>query len=125
MASPAQPPTPEAPQAEPATVGIRMTEAALKEVREMMADADLPEEGGLRLSARTGAGCSAPLQYDMVLEAAPDGTDVVLESAGVRIVMDAESAWILDGLLVDYVTDSPMGEGFAFRHPRGGSGRAC
>lgn len=104
---------------------IRVTEAALQAIREMIAEEELPEEGGLRLSARTGAGCSAPLQYGMVLETAPDADDQVLESRGVRIFMDPESAWVLDGLLVDYVTSSPMGEGFAFRHPRRSGGRAC
>lgn len=104
---------------------IHMTEAALDAVREMIGEVDLPAEGGLRLSAHTGAGCSAPLQYGMTLEPGPGGDDAVLEFPGVRIFMDPESAWVLDGLLVDYVTSSPMGEGFGFRHPNGRSGRAC
>lgn len=102
-----------------------MTEAALGAMREMISEAELPEEGGLRLSARTGAGCSAPLKYGMTLEPAPEAGDRILESRGVRVFMDPESAWVLDGLVVDYVTSSPMGEGFAFRHPRGPGGRAC
>lgn len=112
-------------EAESPPARIHMTEAALAAVREMIGDAELPEGGGLRLSARTGAGCSAPLQYGMTLELAPAPDDAVLESRGVRIFMDPESAWVLDGLLVDYLTSSPMGEGFAFRHPNGRSGRAC
>jgi len=104
---------------------IHVTEAALEAIREMLDDAELAEEGGLRISARTGAGCSVPLKYGMILEAAPNEDDRILEGPGVRIFMDPESAWVLDGLVVDYVTDSPMGEGFAFRHPNGPSGRAC
>ncbi|MFW6200023.1 MAG: HesB/IscA family protein [Gemmatimonadota bacterium] len=104
---------------------IHLTEPALAAIREMIAEAEIPEEGGLRITARTGAGCSVPLQYGMTLDAAPEGDDRILEARGVRIFMDPESAWVLDGLVVDYVTDSPMGEGFAFRHPNGPSGRAC
>lgn len=111
------------PVAEPSR--IQVTDAALEEIRAMLDEADLSAEGGLRLSAHTGAGCSAPLEYGMTLEPAPKADDRILEGRGVRIFMDPESAWVLDGLVVDYVTDSPMGEGFAFRHPRGPGGRAC
>ncbi len=104
---------------------IHVTDAALDAMREMISEAELPEAGGLRLSARTGAGCSAPLKYGMTLEPTPEAGDRILESRGVRIFMDPESAWVLDGLVVDYVTSSPMGEGFAFHHPRGPGGRAC
>lgn len=104
---------------------IHVTDAALEAMREMASEAELPEEGGLRLSARSGAGCSAPLKYGMTLEPTPEAGDRILESRGVRIFMDPESAWVLDGLVVDYVTSSPMGEGFAFHHPRGPGGRAC
>jgi len=108
-----------------AGVGVRLTAAAVDAVRSMAAEADLPKEGGLRIRATTGAGCSAPLRYGMVLEPAPEADDVVLEAHGGRILMDPQSAWVLDGLLVDYLTDSPRGEGFAFRHPNGPNGRAC
>jgi iron-sulfur cluster assembly accessory protein len=104
---------------------ILLTAAALETIREMIEEAGLEGEGGLRLSARTGAGCAAPLEYDMTLEDAPDARDTVLSSGGIRLFLDAESAWILDGLQIDYVTSSAMGEGFAFRHPNGRSGRAC
>ena len=114
-----------APEAAVPATRLRVTDAAHEALGRMIEDAGLSADGGVRLSGYTGAGCSAPLRYDMALEAAPDADDVVLEREGVRIFMDPESAWILDGLLVDYVTDSPMGEGFAFRHPNGPNGRSC
>lgn len=104
---------------------VHLSPAALEHVREMIRDAGLQDEGGLRLSARTGAGCSAPLRYRMVLEEAPEEDDTVLSSDGVRVFLDPESAWVLDGLFVDYVTSSPMGEGFAFRHPRARGDGTC
>ncbi|NIP56882.1 MAG: iron-sulfur cluster assembly accessory protein [Gemmatimonadetes bacterium] len=104
---------------------IHFTAAALEATREIIREAGLADGGGLRLSARTGAGCSAPLQLGIFLEQAPRADDTVLRSGEVRLLLDPESAWVLDGLQVDYLTDSPMGEGFAFRHPKGVGGRTC
>lgn len=104
---------------------IQLTGPALSAIREMMSEEGLLEEGGLRLTAHTGAGCSAPLGYGMVLEPAPDPDDRVLAFGDVRLFLAPESAWMLDGLVVDYVTSSPMGEGFAFRHRRGSRGPSC
>lgn len=104
---------------------IHFTPGALEAAREMIREAGLAEGGGLRLSARTGAGCSAPLQLGIFLEEAPEPDDTVLRAGRVRLFLDPESAWTLDGLQVDYLTDSAMGEGFAFRHPKGLGGRSC
>ena len=104
---------------------VHLTQPAVEQIREMLAEENLLEEGGIRLTAHTGAGCSAPLQFGMVLEAAPEEGDLVLQGSGLRIFMDHDSAWALDGLQVDWVDSPTMGEGFAFRHPRGVTGRAC
>jgi iron-sulfur cluster assembly accessory protein len=104
---------------------IHLSAAALAKIREMLEEEGLTEEGGLRISARTGAGCSAPLQFGMVLEPEAASDDVVLAGEGIRLFMDPTSAWTLDGLQVDYLDSPVMGAGFAFRHPRGVGGRAC
>jgi Fe-S cluster assembly iron-binding protein IscA len=91
----------------------------------MLEEEELVEEGGLRIRARSGAGCSAPLQFGLFLEALPEEDDIVLSGKGIRIFMDPMSAWSLDGLFIDWVDDPEHGEGFAFRHPRGAGGRSC
>ena len=118
---------PERPHSEPALTPprIHLTAAAVQQIHEMLVQEDLLEEGGLRLTAHTGAGCSAPLQFGMVLETSPEEDDFVLQGPGLRIFMDPESAWALDGLQVDWVHSPIHGEGFAFRHPRGITGRSC
>jgi Fe-S cluster assembly iron-binding protein IscA len=115
------------PVAEPAVTPPRLHlgPAAVTEIRRMLEDEDLLDEGGLRVRARSGAGCSAPLQFGLVLEAGPAADDVVLRGGGIRIFMDPTSAWSLDGLVIDWVDDPEHGEGFAFRHPRGAGGRSC
>lgn len=107
------------------TIRLQLTPSALEEIGEMLAEAGVEEEGGLRLTARTGAGCSAPLQYGMFLEEAPEAGDVVVTAGDVRIFLSPQDAWSLDGLLVDYVSSPHLGEGFAFRHPNGPHGRSC
>lgn len=107
------------------TIRLQLTPSALEEIEAMLAEAGVEEEGGLRLTARTGAGCSAPLQYGMFLEEAPEADDVVVTAGDVRIFLSPQDAWSLDGLLVDYVSSPHLGEGFAFRHPNGPHGRSC
>lgn len=104
---------------------LELSQAAVERIREMLEEENLVEEGGLRIAARTGAGCSAPMLFNLVLEAEAREDDVVLEGPGIRLFMDPVSAWSLDGLAVDWVDAPGLGEGFAFRHPRGAGGRAC
>jgi iron-sulfur cluster assembly accessory protein len=104
---------------------IHLSAGAVERIREMLEEEELVEEGGLRISARPGAGCSAPLQFGLILEPHPEPDDVVLVGEGIRLFMDPTSAWTLDGLQVDYLDSPEMGSGFAFRHPRGVGGRAC
>ncbi len=111
--------------AEPTRIRIHLTASALDEIREMLVDAGVEREGGLRLTARNGAGCSAPLQFGMFLEEAPAEDDAVLTTEDVRIFLSPTDAWALDGLVVDYVSSPHLGEGFAFRHPSGAGRRSC
>lgn len=104
---------------------IHLSSSAVERIREMLKAEELEDTGGLRISARLGAGCSAPLHFDLVLEVEPEPEDVVLRADGVRIFLDPTSAWTLDGLRVDYVDSPVLGQGFAFQHPRGAGGRAC
>jgi hypothetical protein len=63
---------------------LHLTESAIATVREMLEDEDLLEEGGLRITARIGAGCSTPMQFGLVLEPWPEPDDIVLSGNGIR-----------------------------------------
>lgn len=91
----------------------------------MLEEEELLPDGGLRISARPGPGCSTPLQYGLVMEVEPEPDDLVLEGEGIRIFLDPRSAWSVDGLMVDYVDAPFMGSGFAFRRGRGPAGSSC
>jgi iron-sulfur cluster insertion protein len=104
---------------------IHLSPTAMEKIREMLAEEELLPEGGLRISARPGGGCSAPLQYGLIMETEPEPDDLVLSGEGIRIFLDPRSAWSVDGLLVDYVDSPFMGSGFAFRRGRGAVGSSC
>lgn len=102
---------------------IRLTPAALETVRELLREEDLLDDGGLRLSARFGAGCSTPLRFGLELDTRAREGEIVLRGGGIRLFVSRRDAWSLDGLEVDWVDAPGMGEGFAFRHPRRRGGR--
>src|SRR5215470_19630186 len=77
---------------------IKLTESAAKKVTTLLTKQGRPN-GVLRVSV-VGGGCSG-LQYKMDLQDGPANRDFLVESAGVRVVMDPKSAL--------YVTGSELG----------------
>lgn len=67
--------------------------------------------------------CSG-FQYGMALGAEPAEGDLVIESAGIRVVVDSASFPLLSGVEVDYV-ESLMQTGFTVRNPNATSTCAC
>lgn len=102
---------------------LRLTPSAVHEIRAMLEEEGLLDAGGLRISVTTGAGCATPLRFGLVLEVEPEEDDLILEGQGIRLFIDPRSTWSVDGLEVDWVDAPGLGEGFAFRHPRGVGGR--
>lgn len=76
----------------------------------------------LRLSV-DGGGC-AGFQYKFGLESAANPDDLVVETDGVQLVVDATSLPFVDGAEVDYV-ESLGGASFQVRNPNATSGCGC
>jgi iron-sulfur cluster assembly protein len=104
---------------------ILISPSALEKIQEMLTEEELLPEGGLRITARPGAGCSGPMNYGLVMELEPEPDDLVLEGEGIRIFLDPRSAWSVDGLLVDYVDAPLLGSGFAFRRGTPAPASSC
>ena len=69
---------------------------------------------GLRLGVRT-SGCSGmAYKLEFVDEVAPD--DLVFETNGVKVFVDAKSLPYIDGTELDYVREG-LSEGFKFNNP--------
>jgi iron-sulfur cluster assembly protein len=69
---------------------------------------------GFRLQVTAG-GCSG-LAAEFSVENAPKAGDAVVEIAGIKLFLPAESRLLLDGVTIDFA-DSPTHSGFVFRDP--------
>lgn len=97
-----------------AVVGVTLTSAAAAKVGELIA-AEGDESLFLRLGVRPG-GCSG-FSYEMFFDTQIDPTDVVNETDGVRIVVDAQSAAMVGGAQIDFRDQGLQGAGFAIDNP--------
>ncbi|TYC89963.1 iron-sulfur cluster insertion protein ErpA [Novosphingobium sp. BW1] len=76
----------------------------------------------LRLSVE-GGGCSG-FQYRFDLAEVPDSDDCVVETDGVRLVVDPVSLDLVNGCVVDYV-ESLGGAAFRVENPMAAAGCGC
>jgi iron-sulfur cluster assembly protein len=106
-----------------ATVAIRLTDRANEQVKHFIEQEQVPlETAGLRVAVLPG-GCSG-FKYGLNVEERPLDDDMVLESQGLRVFVDAFSAQYLDGVTIDYVT-TLQGAGFTFDNPHSTGGCGC
>lgn len=78
--------------------------------------------GALRLAV-IGGGCSG-LQYKMDLVSGPADRDIMVESGGVRVVVDPKSALFVSGSILDFSDDLQKG-GFQVTNPNATSHCSC
>jgi len=106
-------------------MSIQLTEAAAAKVKEIIASSadQLAEEGNpnaetrLRVAVK-GGGCSG-FSYMLDLTAENPGEyDEELEVHGVKVLVDQKSLLYLEGTTIDYVSEGPMREGFAFKNTK-------
>lgn len=100
---------------------ITLTSVAAEKVKGLLAGRGNPQ-AGLRVGVR-GGGCSGN-SYFMEFCDAESPDDRIIESQGVRLVVDARSAMLLGGTEVDYV-EGLMGTGFKFNNPNVRHNCAC
>jgi len=102
------------------TMPIRVTDRARARIAEI-AEA----EGVLRLLrlAVRGGGCSG-FQYEFALEDGPADGDTVIERAGQRVLIDAESLPYLANSVVDF-KDELIGARFAVENPNATATCGC
>jgi iron-sulfur cluster assembly accessory protein len=98
---------------------IQVTPSAVQQLRTLLKDHPSPSEKGLRVQIAKG-GCSG-LQYEMALDEKRDG-DAVIEQEGVRFLVDAESATLLQGATLDF-REGLTGVGFHIVNPN--ASRTC
>jgi iron-sulfur cluster assembly protein len=93
---------------------IELTDKGAEKVREFLdGQAAVQQTAGLRVGVR-GGGCSG-FQYLLAFDEQHDG-DTVIESHGIRLLVDAASIPYVKGASVDYV-ESLQGAGFKVENP--------
>jgi iron-sulfur cluster assembly protein len=99
-------------------VELTLTERAAEAVRARAKEADVA--GWLLRVAVVAGGCSG-LTYDLYFVPEANAQDQLVESRGVRVAVDAASAPMLDGTVID-LADA---RSFSFANPRASRSCSC
>lgn len=100
---------------------IKLTSNAAKKVGALLTKQGRPA-GVLRVAV-VGGGCSG-LQYKMDLQDNPANRDFLVESAGVKVVVDPKSALYVTGSELDY-SDALTDGGFKVKNPNAATSCSC
>ncbi len=99
---------------------VTVTEQASSKILELMKEEQ--DVAGLRIYVK-GGGCSG-YQYGMSFESKISDDDTVIEKGDVKVIVDPQSAPMLNGAEVDYV-ESVQGSGFAVKNPQAKTTCGC
>jgi iron-sulfur cluster assembly protein len=100
---------------------ITITDTAVAELKRVLVKKGNPDLA-LRVFVSPG-GCSG-LSYGMAFEDSPAEDDLVVEKAGVKLVVDEVSLMYIEGAEIDYI-DQLMGGGFTVYNPNAVKSCSC
>ena len=100
---------------------ITVTEAAAEKIKGLI-EKDGTSQSGLRMGI-VGGGCSG-FQYNLAFESNAGEMDQVIETAGIKVFVDAKSCLYLNGVILDY-SDGLMGAGFKIENPNAKTTCGC
>ena len=101
---------------------LTLTETAAKKIWDLRLEEGKPE-WGLRIRV-VGGGCSG-MSYELGWDDTPVEGDNVVETNGVKVIVDSHSAPYLQGSEIDYVDNNMLGAGFAIKNPNVKSSCGC
>jgi iron-sulfur cluster assembly protein len=99
---------------------IRLTQSAAQKVGKLLTKQGRPT-GVLRVAV-VGGGCSG-LQYKMDLQDGPANRDILVETGGVRVVVDPKSALYVTGSELDFI--DALDGGFKVKNPNAATSCSC
>jgi len=100
---------------------VKLTDSAAEKVNALLQRQGRPE--GILRVAVTGGGCSG-LQYKMDLQDTPANRDILVESQGIRVVVDPKSALYVTGSELDY-NSGLEDSGFKVNNPNAATTCSC
>lgn len=99
---------------------ISLTDSAVSKLTTLLAEETEPQ--ALRVAV-TGGGCSG-FQYALGFDTEQHPDDLVLDQAGVKVIIDETSAEYLSGAVIDF-QDGLNGKGFAIENPNSTGSCGC
>jgi len=99
---------------------IKLTASAGTKVGSLLAKQG--RVNGVLRVAVVGGGCSG-LQYKMDLQDTPANRDILVETAGVRVVVDPKSALYVTGSELDFI--DALDGGFKVKNPNAATSCSC
>jgi len=99
---------------------VKLTASAAQKVSTLLNKQGRPN-GVLRVAV-VGGGCSG-LQYKMDLQDGPANRDILVETAGIRVVVDPKSALYVTGSELDYL--DALDGGFKVKNPNAATSCSC
>lgn len=93
---------------------IDLTEKAVKQVKRIKEENNIPEEHALRIGVK-GGGCSG-MTYQMGFDSQTKDGDTIIEKGGIKLFVDGKSLFYLAGTVLDF-SDGLNGKGFVFSNP--------
>ena len=100
---------------------VKISEGAGAKLTSLLTRQGRPQ-GALRVAV-IGGGCSG-LQYKMDLVDGPANRDIMVQTAGVRVVIDPKSALFVSGSVLEYSDDLQKG-GFKVTNPNAVAHCSC
>src|SRR5262249_11082372 len=100
---------------------IKVTAAAARKVSSLLTRQG--RANGVLRVAVVGGGCSG-LQYKMDLQDGPASRDILVETGGIKVVVDPKSALYVTGSELDYVEALQEG-GFKVKNPNAATSCSC
>ncbi|HEY5042891.1 MAG TPA: iron-sulfur cluster assembly accessory protein [Verrucomicrobiae bacterium] len=100
---------------------VKLTAGAARKVSTLLTKQG--RANGVLRVAVVGGGCSG-LQYKMDLQDGPASRDILVESGGVRVVVDPKSALYVTGSELDYIEALQDG-GFKVKNPNAATSCSC
>lgn len=99
---------------------VRLTEAAGRKVGALM---EREKQGGYLRVAIAGGGCNG-LSYKLRFAPEPKRGDILVETAGVRVLVDPKTALYLKGTHIDH-SSALIAGGFKFTNPNAKASCSC
>jgi iron-sulfur cluster assembly protein len=99
---------------------VRLTESAGNKVHKLI---DREKTGDFLRIRITGGGCNG-LSYNMKFVPSGKKGDILVESAGVRVLVDSKTALYLRGTTLEF-SNKLVGGGFKFQNPNAKASCSC